>query len=160
MSEKNNNKEKKSGNLFKIIIIVLLFMILIGGAVFAGMFISMKKAPVAQNTTESVKVNIDENTYGLDEFLVNLSDEGGKRYLKVKIFIGYDKKNSKLEKELEPKKPIMRDAVINVLRAKKASDVMSEKGSENLKKEILDRINPLLNNGKLTNIYFYDMLVQ
>lgn len=162
MSEKPV-KEKKGGNAFKIIIIVLLVLILLGGGIFAGMFLVSKNNSngTAANSAnvENSNVSVDENTFSLDEFLVNLGDDGGKKYVKVKLFIGYDKKNKKLAAELEPKKPVLRDAVVSVLRSKKSTD-LTPKGTEDLKKEIKDRLNPLLNNGKLTNVYFYDILVQ
>ncbi|MBU5591069.1 flagellar basal body-associated FliL family protein [Clostridium sp. MSJ-4] len=157
MSE-NNVKDKKGGNTLKIVIIILLALVLLGGGVFAGMFLFPKNNGTAQNAQASV-TKVDEKTFALDEFTVNLSDENGKKYLKVKVFVGYDKKNKKLEKELEPKKPIMRDAIVSVLRSKKSTD-MTVKGTEDLKKEILDRLNPLFNNGRITNVYFNDLLVQ
>ncbi len=156
MSEKDL-KEKKGGNTLKIILIILLTLVLLGGVVFGGMFFMTKNKQIA--SAEVAVVKGEEITNSLDEFLVNLSDEGGKKYLKVNVSVGYGPKNKKLEKELLEKKAIMRDTVISVLRNKKASD-MTVKGTEDLKKEILDRLNPLLNNGKLTNVYFSDLLVQ
>lgn len=46
------------------------------------------------------QVVVSSKTYSLDEFLVNLADEDGKRFVKAKIFIGYEEKLAKeLEKE-------------------------------------------------------------
>jgi flagellar basal body-associated protein FliL len=96
----------------------------------------------------------------MDEFLVNLTDDGGKKYFKVKLYLGYNTKNKKnMDKELEEKKPILRDAINSVLRSKKSVDI-TQKGVEDLKKEILARINPYLESGKAENVYFYDILVQ
>ncbi len=38
------------------------------------------------------QVVVSSKTYSLDEFLVNLADEDGKRFVKAKIFIGYEEK--------------------------------------------------------------------
>ncbi|WP_055668108.1 flagellar basal body-associated FliL family protein [Desnuesiella massiliensis] len=166
-NKKEKEKEKSSGSGLKIIIIILLTLILLGGAAFAGFFIFFKDNNNTQAVTPNV-VNsnniptvllIDENIFDLGEFTVNLSDEGGKRYLKAKISIGYDKKNKNLAKEMEPKKIILRDSVITVLTSKKATD-MTQKGKEDLKKELLDKINPLFKDGRITSIYFDDILVQ
>jgi flagellar FliL protein len=158
MSEKSKkgNKEGK-GNIFKIIIIVLLSLIVVGLAAFGGMYFTGKKGESA--THEPAKAEeITEITYSLDEFLVNLSDEDGRRYLKVKVFIGYEE-NEELTMELETKKAIIRDAVNTSLRAKKTTDFTGT-GVDTIKKELIDRINPVLAKGKISNIYFNDILVQ
>jgi flagellar FliL protein len=158
MSEKpkKGNKEGK-GNLLKIVIIVLLSLIVVGGAAFGGMYIAGKKG--ASATHEPAKAEeVNEITYSLDEFLVNLSDEDGRRYLKVKVFIGYEE-NEELTKELETKKPIIRDVVNTSLRAKKTTD-FGATGVDTIKNELIARINPTLTKGKISHIYFNDILVQ
>lgn len=161
MSEKTKKekKEKKEGkgNIFKIIIIVLLSLIIVGGAAFGGMYFASKKGLSA--TSKPVKAEeITEATYSLDEFLVNLSDEDGRRYLKVKVFIGYED-NKNLTEELDAKKPIIRDVVNTSLRAKKTTD-FSATGVDTIKNELIASINPVLTKGKISHIYFNDILVQ
>jgi flagellar FliL protein len=158
MSEKpkKGNKESK-GNIFKIIIIVLLALIVVGGAAFGGMYFAGKNGSIP--TEKPAKsLEITEITYSLDEFLVNLSDEDGRRYLKVKVFIGYEE-NEEFTKELETKKPIIRDVVNTSLRAKKTTD-FSASGVDTIKNELIASINPVLTKGKISHIYFNDILVQ
>ena len=155
MSEQKAGKEKK-GNGLKILIIVLLVLLLVGGTAF-GVYYVMSKNNHTSNKAEAANV-IEEQTYPLDDFLVNLADEDTRKFLKVKIFIGYEK-NKKLAGELELKKPIIRDAINSVLRSKLAKD-FSSKGTEDIKKELLNRINPLLKEGKPINIYFYEIIIQ
>lgn len=151
-------KEKKKGVSTKILIIVLTFFVILGASFTAyTLFFNKKtasttasKTPIAQNVTSA-------NTYSLDECLVNLTDAGGKNYLKVTVFVGYE--GSKLAAELETKKPIIRDVVINILRSKSSSDFSSSK-AEKIKTQILNKVNPLLTKGQLDNIYFDDILVQ
>jgi flagellar basal body-associated protein FliL len=160
-------KEKKRGKL-KIILIALLAIAAVGGGAFAGYYFFSKSnnsqaktnvLPVQStaNTTNVATAVVSERTYSTDDFLVNLADDDGKRYLKVKVYLGYE--NKKLDKELDTKKPIIRDAINSVLRAKKSTD-FTAKGTEDMKKEILQRLNPLFANGQLDNIYFYDIIVQ
>ncbi|ADG00347.1 flagellar basal body-associated protein FliL [Clostridium botulinum F str. 230613] len=103
------------------------------------------------------QVVVSSKTYSLDEVLVNLADEDGKRFIKAKIFIGYEEK--KLSKELETKKPILRDAVIGVLRSKKAADI-NPKNIDKIKVEIINKISPMLEKGRISSIYFDDLIVQ
>lgn len=160
MSEaKGNNKNAESkgkGNLLKIVIIVLLALILIGGTAF-GTYFLLKSRNNAEGSTKK-EVEITPTMFSLDEFLVNLADEKGRRYLKVKIFIGYEE-NEELAKELEQKKTILRDAVNSILRSKK-SDEVSQSGEEQLKTELLIKVNSHLTNGKARDIYFHDILIQ
>lgn len=175
-----NKKEKKSGSKIKIISIILVALIVVGASGYFGysMFLKDKGAKKTKTTTTQQQIAaqqgtvpqaainsnyldqvVSAKTFELGEFLVNLADEDGKRYLKVTVYLGYDDK--KLDAELETKKAIIRDGVISVLRTKKAADIIP-KNMNNIKLEIIQRINPMLEekNGQLSNVYFYDVLVQ
>jgi Flagellar basal body-associated protein len=175
-----NKKEKKGSSKIKIILIAVVATLVVGAGAYFGytMFLKDKgqTTKTAAHTTQQVVVQqtqqqagatgqqvslvqpvVSTKTFGLDEFLVNLADEDGKRYLKVKVFLGYD--NKKLDAELEEKKPILRDAIISVLRTKKAADI-TPKGVESVKIEIIQRINLMLEKGQLNNVYINDILVQ
>lgn len=145
----------KKGNGLKIVIIVLLVLVVVGGAAFGGMYLAGKKG--ASTTPKVVVVN--EITYSLDEFLLNLMDGDTKRYLKVSIYIGYED-NKNLTAELDTKKPIIRDVVIATLREKNTADFNTTAGVNIIKNQLIARINPTLTKGKITHIYFYALLVQ
>ncbi|MGH4120093.1 flagellar basal body-associated FliL family protein [Clostridium sp.] len=145
----------KNGNSFKIIIIVLLILVIIGGATFGVMYFLNKKNSSVPAKPEA----IIEQTYPLGEFTINLIDDGGKRYLKVNVYIGYEI-NKNLTTELDEKnEPIIRDAVNTYIRAKHAAD-FSVTGLDLIKNELIKSINLNLTKGKITNIYFNDILVQ
>jgi flagellar basal body-associated protein FliL len=148
-----NNKDKS--NVLRIVIIVMLLLIIIGGTGFGTWYFVKSKNSTADT---SEKQEVKETMFSLDEFLVNLADEKGRRYLKAKIYIGHEE-NEELALELEEKKTILRDATISVLRTKKSED-LDAYGAEQLKTELLMRLNSHLTKGKARNIYFYDILVQ
>ncbi|MFT5871351.1 MAG: flagellar FliL protein [Clostridium sp.] len=151
-----SDKPKKR-NTAKIVIIVLLGLVVVGGAAFAGMYFLGNKG--STDTTKTAKVaEIIEVTYSLDEFLINLTDDEGRRYLKAGIFIGYEE-NKKLTAEIETKKPIIRDVVIATLRLKKTTD-FSDTGIDVIKQELIAKVNPILTKGKISHIYFNSILVQ
>lgn len=160
--EKKEKKEGSKGNILKIVIIILLLLVLVAGGTAAGYIFATKTngTQPSSNTTETTKAT-NVKTFSLDEFLVNLKEEDSSGYLKTNIYIGFvdDKQNKKLPTELEDKKPILRDCVNTVLRNKKPSD-FNEAGVEQLRKEIKDKINPVLQNGQIENVYFYDIIVQ
>lgn len=185
--EVTENAPKKKKNMLMIIIIAVLVVVIVIGGAFSAYMIFIKKpatgnsetasetatntAAAAGHATTTAKTTtlnpkylyeVSPYTYEFkDEFLVNLSDEGGKRYLKVKIFLGYETKDKKkMDAELEERKPILRDAINGVLRSKKSTDLSGEKGIDDVKNEILVRISSILTEGRPNNVYFSDMVIQ
>ena len=174
MAEKKEKVKGKGGGS-KIIIIVLL-VLLVFSAGFAGyLFLTKDKSsdenssklptaiePGAATTqTQANAEYVAPFKIAMDEFLVNLADEGGKRYFKLKLSIGYDtKKEKEMTAEFEEKKDNLRDAIISVLRSKKTTDLATQKNIDDLKKDILMKINPIFENGKAYNIYITDILIQ
>ncbi|MCB2356673.1 flagellar basal body-associated protein FliL [Clostridium estertheticum] len=150
------SEKPKKGNSLKLVIIVLLGLIVVGGAAFAGVYIASKKGSTPTSTTKAVETK--EVTYSLDECLVNLTDSDAKRYLKVLIYVGYGE-NTDLDTEIKAQKPIIRDLVIKTLRSKKAAD-FDDSVVDNIKKELITKINPVLTKGKIDHVYFNDLLVQ
>ncbi len=152
MSEEKNKKEPK-GKKGLIVVIALLLVIIIGGGAFGFYYLKLKanSAPKEEKFVEA--------SYSLDEIIINLADEGSKRYVKVKVVVAYDSKNKDLATEVESKAYILRDLTLNALNSKKVAD-LNPKGRETLKDELLVKFNSTLTNGKLTNIYYHDFLVQ
>lgn len=167
MSEKNKENNKDNSNRIVIILLTLLIVLVVA---FGGYILIFGKGEsnaqnnaTINNTSAETVTSADENTYSLAETIVNLADTDSPRYVKVKVSLGYDVKNSKLKSELESEKvnkePILTDAINGILRSKKAAD-LTGKGIEDMKKEILDAVNPILNNGKISHIYFDELVVQ
>lgn len=162
--EKAEKPEKSKGNVLKIMIIILLIAVLIAGGTAAGYIFAtkMKAGQTTTTTTTNQASSANIKTFSLDEFLVNLKADKTSGYLKTKIYIGYDADNKNyknLPTELEDKKAIIRDAVNSILRNKKTTD-FNEAGIEQIKKEIKDKTNPILKEGQIENVYFYDIIVQ
>jgi flagellar FliL protein len=152
-------KAKKGGNLLKIVIVVFLAVILVGGSAFAGYYFASKGT--AGTSKEAQKADSIKETYfeAMKGNLINLADTDSKRYAKVSITIAYDSKNKKIADELVEKTDAIYDAIISTIRNKKAADFQG-KGADDLKKEILTRVNSLLETGKATNIYYKELLIQ
>jgi flagellar protein FliL len=158
--EKKEKKPKKGSKVVLIIVGVVVGLLLIGGVAFGGYYFAAKNAPSADKVEASSEKSKDgqELTFEVDEILVNLADEGKARYLKIKIFIGY-MDSKELASELTTKKPIIRDTINNTLRTKKTTDLTAE-GEELLKNILSEKINGLLTTGKITNVYFSEILIQ
>ena len=166
-SEEKKEKKEKKGIGSNLIIVILLVVIIVGLLGMAGGYyffnikgnVSKVALSTAKVTTTTDAKKVSTLTFPLtEEFLLNLSDEGGKNLIKTKISVGYD--NKKLTVEITAKTPIIRDSIISVLRSKKSTNFKLEKDIDNVKKEILVRINLSLTAGQANNIYFDDILIQ
>lgn len=155
---KGKEKGENSGKSNKGILIILfvLGLIVIGGAAFGGTYLFMKN----KATVEAKEVVI-ENTYmDLAEFTVNLADEGGKRYFKGELSLGYDKTKTKLVEELTGSQVVIRDDIIFYFKSQKADYINNAENKEIIKKQLMDAINKDLTKGKLTDIRFKSMIIQ
>ena len=94
----------------------------------------------------------------MDQFIVNLLSESGSRFLKTKVELELNAET--LTPEIDKKKPLIRDIVLRTLSSKTFEEVSTIKGKDRLKDEIVDRINEVLADGHIKNIYFTDFVVQ
>jgi flagellar FliL protein len=155
-----NGKSKKF--LFVIIAVfsVLLLLVIILG------FLYFVRSDKTQKTSEHEKTEVSESTnvtgmgplYTFDTFVVNLNDPGGSRYLRMSMDVEAD--NNIVIKEIEERKPQLRDTVISILSSKSYADVSTTRGKLAVKEEIIRRFNLILRGGKLRNVYLTEFVVQ
>lgn len=144
------------GNKGVMVILFILGLIVLGGATFGAVFMYMK-----YEKTVSAQEVIVENTYmDLEEFTVNLADEGGKRYFKGEIALGYDITKTKLKEELALNQVVVRDDIIFYFKSQKAEYINNVENKDAMKKQLIDAINKDLTKGKLTDIRFKSMIIQ
>ena len=96
--------------------------------------------------------------FSLDTFIVNLADKGGTRYLRVTMDLELG--NSDLEDELYKRLPQVRDSLLMILPNKRFEDISTVQGKTALRDEMLEALNGYLGQGKITNIYFKEFVVQ
>jgi flagellar FliL protein len=153
---KENGENTSKSNKGVLIILFILGLLVLGGAAFGGVYLFMK----TKNTVESQPVVIEETYMELKEFTVNLADDGGKRYFKGEISIGYDKSKDKLAEELKGKEVVVRDDIIFYFKSQKAEYINNVENTEAMKKQLMDAINKDLTKGKITDIRFKSMIIK
>lgn len=172
MAEETQEKQtKKSNSLVIIIIAVVLILLLAIGGVIGYLILGGNDQPamVQDNQAQtqggknaSLKRSTDYMNMGpvypMDQFIVNLLSDSGSRFLKTRIDL--ELSTESLMPEIEKKKPLIRDIIIRTLSSKTFEEVSTMKGKDRLKDEIVDRINEVLADGHLKNIYFTDFVVQ
>ncbi len=154
--EKINEQKGKSSRLLTVLALLLGTVIALG--LIFGIVVYFIGIPgvVPPIKPEAPPIYV---TKDLGEQLVNLADEGGGRYLRLKVVMEH-KKDEKLSAEIEEKNPNLVDSVLRVLRSKTVADVWSVEQEEKLKKEIMDSINKELKNGEVERVLFVDFLIQ
>ncbi len=143
--------------------VLMVFMLGMGG----GLFLMWQKLSAINS-----QVNADADVppeggtvehplgpiYALDTFIVNLADKGGNRYLRVTMDLELG--NIELETELEKRLPQVRNSILMILPSKRFADISSVEGKIALRDEILATLNGFLTQGKITNIYLKEFVVQ
>lgn len=158
MSEVKNNKAK--GNTMVTILIIILGAVLVGAAAFGGYMLASKASNNSAAKDETKQEVKEESFHSSGEYLVNLANTNSRRYLKTTVVLAYDVKNEALTEELATKNDAIRDCIISVLRTKKVEDLETATGPEELKKEIITRVNSVLAKGRVTNVYYKEFVIQ
>ncbi|EOB4068327.1 flagellar basal body-associated protein FliL [Campylobacter jejuni] len=168
--ENEETKKKKGGSLVIIIVILLFVLLLSIMGVIAWLISSsssdeseVKEAPKEEAKADKPKVSAptqrgsDFANIPLDPFTLNLLSDSGSRY--VKCTIELEQNSELLKPELDKKVPVIRDIIIRTLTAKTFEEVSTQKGKERLKDELVGKINEILTDGFIKNVYFTDFVV-
>lgn len=157
MAEEQVKEEgKQSGGKKKLIFILIpVILLLIGGAGAYFFLTHKKKESTKQMVVAPQKLGV---MYNLGSFLVNLADKNANTYAKVSITL--ELSNQKVEQEVVKRLPIIKDAVINLLSSKTYDEIRTPEGKEELRLELIKRINAILVTGGVQNIYFTQFIVQ
>lgn len=170
-AEEVEEVEKKSGgNMVLILIIALLVVLLSGGGLAAFLLLGSDNQPAMQQLqaqAQSTNQRVSKRStnlltigpmYPMDQFVVNLLSENGSRFLKVALDIELD--SEKLASEMDMKKSMIRDIIIRSLSSKTFEEISTMKGKDRLKDEMIGKINAVLTDGQINNIFFTDFVVQ
>lgn len=157
MAEEQVKEEgKQSGGKKKLIFILIpVLLLLIGGAGAYFFLTHKKKESTKQMVVVPQKLGV---MYNLGSFLVNLADKNANTYAKVSITL--ELSNQKVQQEVVKRLPIIKDAVINLLSSKTYDEIRTPEGKEELRLELIKRINAILVTGGVQNIYFTQFIVQ
>jgi len=169
--EAEEGKGKKSG-LIKLIIMGVGALLVLGGGGFAAYKFFLAKPdtpPAVEGKAEAGKEDKKDKDkkegekatppMGLEPFVVNLADPGGKRYLKLTVSL--EIKDEKLKKELEARMPQIRDSILLLLSSKSFNDISAVAGKIKLRNEVLKIINNTLGGaGQVHALYFGEFVIQ
>jgi flagellar FliL protein len=96
--------------------------------------------------------------YDLDEFLVNLANPGGGRYLRATLSFRFH--NEALREAIKKEQPQIRDAAIAVLTSRTTEELASEDGKEKLKKDLIAHIAKILPDAGVDGVFIQSFTIQ
>ncbi|MCS7229923.1 MAG: flagellar basal body-associated FliL family protein [Candidatus Kryptonium sp.] len=124
-----------------------------------------KQAVTEKKTTDEYKITESEFVPTHPEFLfvvkdliVNPAGTGGMRYLLTSV--GIEVTNEKAFAEIQSKEVIVNDILINVLSSKTLEELTDVTKRKELRREIATKVNDILTQGRVQNVYFSKFIVQ
>ncbi len=148
-----------------IAIIIFLVLLLVGGGAGIFWYLTQKKETTEKTKIEK-QVNPEHETlseigplYPVEPITVNLKTPDEKdRYLIATLSLELDDKL--LSNELDAKIAVIRDKIILILSSKTIEDVSSVRGKKEICDEIKEKLNAMLTDGKIRNIYIVKFIIQ
>ena len=173
--EKSNNADhaakanaaqaSSGGKPFVLIALVVINMLVVLGVGYM-VWKSRQTAPStidqvvdgAHKTDAIEKTTPDEigKVIPLETFIVNLAGAKGRKVLKVNMEL--EVKGSEIVTEIDNRKAQIRDFIIIILSSKTYDEVSTKEGKDALRNEIKDNINTFLSKGKISNVYFTELI--
>ncbi len=134
------------------ILIVLLFLLEIGGiAAWKLLKTDVGSSPVENRANMASAATV---TYPLDTFTLNLAQRSGtsNRSLKLGVMLGITTRVT--EARMDEWKPLLIDSALMLLSGKTYEELATVEGKRLLKQELLTRMNRILGEGVVQDIYF------
>jgi flagellar FliL protein len=145
-------KAKGKGRLF-----ILMALVLVSGG--GGAYWWMSRTPV--EAAPKVIPLSERGLVDFEPFMVNLADGGGSRFLKVDLQLIVEDQDSADHVTGTPVVTSrVRSEVLELLTQQTATALVTPEGKASLKKSIGERLEPLLEGGKVVDVLFSEFVVQ
>jgi flagellar FliL protein len=154
-----------------------ILLIIAGLAVGAGvMFGATQMLGIGKSKDAAVEKELPPVgiMFPLRDRVVNLTDPGMMRYLKVGVTLDikdpklkeppkgeeYKKKQEHLTVEMKGHLPQIEDQVTVILSSKSSGELISAEGKQKLKDELKEKLNKALHEDLVLGVYFTDFIIQ
>ncbi|WP_430743157.1 flagellar basal body-associated protein FliL [Bacillus atrophaeus] len=137
----------------KLIIIMLIILIAISALGAAAYF--MVSGKLGKSDKEPTIDEIVESSVDIEEITTNLKSD---HIIRIAIKLETDSKKAK--EELEKRDFQVKDAIITLLADTNADEIEGDKGKEAFKRELKDKVNSYLQEGKVEKVYITSFNLQ
>lgn len=132
-SEKDTPAAKKSPK--KLIIFGAIGLVLAGSAGGAAWYMTQKKAGDHAEAEAPKRKALPKSVFvPLDNFTVNLQDEGGDHYAQIGVTLEVE--DASVETDLKARLPALRNNILLLIAAKKVEDLLTLEGKQRLASQI------------------------
>jgi len=165
------NKKGKAdkGNMKKLRIMIVALVVLIAGGLTLGLaYFKGARLVFEQQEEDSEKMPVErpshevkpvvKTTFSLEPFLVNLADKDSVRFVKTSFQLGLAEEPE--EKNVEKVVPAIRNAIITLLSAKTAEQILTPQGKDKLREQVRTRVNAVSPGMEVVEVYIVDFVVQ
>lgn len=94
----------------------------------------------------------------LEPFIANLADDGGRRYLKATFQVDFG--GTEVPAAMNARLPQTRDLLLTLFTSKTFDDIRTPEGKQQLREEIIARVNQVLDRDLAKAVYFTEFIVQ
>jgi flagellar FliL protein len=148
--------ENKTIN-YKMLTLIIVLVIIITGVASFTFFTYFSVSGDEENREEVQSIEDIRPTYQVGDFTVNISNNSQISFVRASLV--FELENAELAEELDKRSSQIRDRIISTLRAQN-EEILEEPGADTIKEIVKEQINQLLISGKVTNVWFTDLVVQ
>ncbi len=109
-------------------------------------------------TDSEYVISHPEFLFVVRDLIVNPAGTGGLRYLLTSV--GIEVTNEKALAEIQSKEVIVNDILINVLSSKTLEELSDVTKRKELRREIAKKVDEILTQGRVQNVYFSKFIIQ
>ncbi|MGD9945763.1 MAG: flagellar basal body-associated protein FliL [Burkholderiaceae bacterium] len=141
MSDKSAQAEQAAPNKSKKLILILVAVLLLAGGGGAAAWMMLKKAPDAEYDEELAEAPPKRKTapifVPLDQFTINLADDGGERFAQVAMVLEVEK--AETGEAVKAHMPAIRNSILLLLSSKHSKELLTLPGKEKLAAEVAEQ---------------------
>jgi len=139
------------------IIIAAAVVVLAGGGGAAYYFLAADSAQAAAEAPAKPSIGLIE----METFLTNINDPRSKHHARLQLRVAVSPAETAEKIKTDPLLMArMRDHVLTLLTSKTFDELSQSDGKEAFRKEIAERLAPLVESGKVQEVLFSDFVVQ
>lgn len=154
--ETNTEVVERSGFDFKIVLIgFLIFLVAMGASYLLMRSLMAPLMPREEGAEQMLTGNLVE----IGEFMTNINDVAGTRFLKVEVTVEVAAEDEKAQEAITHYMPVIRDSILTILSSKTVAD-LDVRNRSNLKAEIKKELNSKIGSKLIQNIYFTSFVMQ
>ena len=161
--KKETTVKKKSKNGIIIIIIAAIFVSILT-VVFAKIVLWPKYQEIKTNKNKEKieeiatrKKEIGE-IFEMEPFTINPLNSGGRRFAKIQLSL--ETSNKEVIEELTKRKPQIKSIMLKYFRSKTILELTHPTFTDSSATVLIDKVNEVLSTGKVTNLFYQDLLIQ